>query len=124
MNLKTTILEWIEENKDKLVTLTQELVKIPSIIGHEKPIQLFLQKRLSELAMESELVYPDIEKLRMHNDFFETTSFEKYGYKDRPNVFATLKGEGNGHSICLSGHVDVVSPEPVDDWTNNINVPT
>jgi acetylornithine deacetylase len=113
------VLQWIEENTDKLIHLTQELVKKPSITGEEKKIQLFLHDTLKSLGMDTELVYPDIDKLRKHNDFFETTSFEKYGYKDRPNVFSNLKGEGTGHSICLSGHVDVVSPEPVSDWTKD-----
>ncbi|MHA2303823.1 MAG: ArgE/DapE family deacylase [Candidatus Hodarchaeales archaeon] len=113
------VLQWIEENSEKLIHLTQELVKIPSITGNEKKVQLFLHDKLKNLGMKSELVFPDINELRKHDDYFVTTSFEKSGYEDRPNVFATLKGEGTGKSMCLSGHVDVVSAEPLGDWTKD-----
>lgn len=120
MGLKNSVvLQWIEENSDKLIQLTQELVKIPSITGEEKKVQLFLYDKLKNLGMKSELVFPDVNELRKHEDYFETTSFEKFGYEDRPNVFYTLKGEGTGPSMCLSGHVDVVSPEPLSDWTKD-----
>jgi acetylornithine deacetylase len=120
MGLKNdVVLQWIEDNKDKLIQLTQELVKIPSITGNEKKVQLFLHDRLKNLGMNTELVFPDVEELLKHDDYFITTSFEKLGYKDRPNVFATLEGEGTGPSMCLSGHVDVVSAEPLGDWTKD-----
>ncbi|MHA1993558.1 MAG: ArgE/DapE family deacylase [Candidatus Hodarchaeales archaeon] len=115
----SVVLQWIEENKDKLIRLTQELVKIPSITGEEKQVQLFLHDKIKTLGMESQLVYPDIQELRKHDDFFETTSYVKFGYDARPNVFASLEGKGSGPSMCLSGHVDVVSAEPLDDWTKD-----
>ncbi|MHA2344100.1 MAG: M20 family metallopeptidase, partial [Candidatus Hodarchaeales archaeon] len=118
-NNTSVVLQWIEENEDKLIQLTQELVKIPSITGDEKKVQLFLQNKIKALGIESELVYPNIQELRKHNDFFETTSFVKFGYDERPNVFASLEGSGKGPSMCLSGHVDVVSAEPLDDWTKD-----
>ncbi len=116
---RDNVLKWIEDNSDSLIRCTQDLVKIPSITGEEKDIQQFLHKKLKSLGMESELVYPDIKKLRNHEDFFETTSFTKYGYEQRPNVFASVKGEGKGPSMCLSGHVDVVSAEPLETWTKD-----
>ena len=110
-------INWIRKNQDKLVKLIQDLVRIPSVSGKEGDVQKFIFKKLTELNLEPKYVYPDIETLRKNEDFFETTSFTKYGYEDRPNVTATFKGTGNGRSICLNGHVDVVSPEPVELWT-------
>ena len=110
-------INWIRKNQDKLVKLIQDLVRIPSVSGKEGDVQKFIFKKLTELNLEPKYVYPDIETLRKNEDFFETTSFTKYGYEDRPNVTATFKGTGNGRSICLNGHVDVVSPEPVEHWT-------
>jgi len=114
-----TPITWIRNNQDKLVKFIQDLVRIPSVSGEEEEIQKFIYKKLTELELNPKLIYPDIEALRKSNDFFETTSFTKYGYKDRPNVAGILKGTGNGRSICLSGHVDVVSPEPVEHWSRN-----
>jgi acetylornithine deacetylase len=111
--------KWIRENKEKLINLTQELVRIPSVSGKENDVQQFIFKKFLEIGLESKLVNPNIETLQKHEDFFETTSFEKYGYDNRPNVTGSLKGGGSGQSLCLSGHVDVVSPEPLDQWTKD-----
>ncbi|MHA1932650.1 MAG: M20/M25/M40 family metallo-hydrolase, partial [Promethearchaeota archaeon] len=108
---------WIRNNEDKLVSFIQDLVKIPSVSGKEEDVQKFIFNKLTELNLEPKYVYPDIETLRKDEDFFETTSFTKYGYENRPNVAVILKGTGDGRSICLNGHVDVVSPEPVEHWT-------
>ncbi len=120
MNSKEpTPITWIRNNQDILIKLIQDLVQIPSVSGKEEKVQQYIYKKLSELNISPKMVYPDIELLKRDEDFFETTSFVKYGYKERPNVAGILKGEGNGRSICLSGHVDVVSPEPVDLWSRD-----
>ncbi|MFW9823034.1 MAG: ArgE/DapE family deacylase [Candidatus Thorarchaeota archaeon] len=112
-------IKWIRDNKEKLVEFIQDLVRIPSVSGKEEDVQKFIFKKLKELNLEPKYVYSDIEKLRKSQDFFETTSFTKYGYENRPNVAGILRGTRNGRSICLNGHVDVVSPEPVEHWTRD-----
>ena len=113
------VLEWIESNKDELVALLQDLVRIPSVSGEELAVQKRLYQELERMDLGPEMFYPDEKELRKHKDFFETTSFVKYGYEDRPNVGGLLKGSGGGRSLCLSGHVDVVSPEPLNQWTRD-----
>ena len=71
------------------------------------------------MDLNPEYVYPDVEILRESDDYFETTSYAKYGYENRPNVVGILKGKGDGRSICLNGHIDVVSPEPVEQWSHD-----
>jgi len=110
---------WIRNNQDKLIKLIQDLVRIPSVSGKEGEIQKFIHKRLTELKLDPKFVYPNVETLRRSDDYFETTSFTKFGYENRPNVVGILKGTGKGRSICLSGHVDVVSPEPIEQWSHN-----
>lgn len=111
-----TPITWIRNNQDKLVKFIQDLVRIPSISGKEEEIQKFIYKKLTDLDLEPKFIYPDIETLRKSDDYFKTTSFTKFGYKNRPNVVGIFKGTGNGRSICLNGHIDVVSPEPVEQW--------
>ncbi|MBY8984659.1 MAG: ArgE/DapE family deacylase [Candidatus Lokiarchaeota archaeon] len=118
-SVESSPINWIRNNKNKLVKLIQDLVKIPSVSGKEEDVQKFIFNKLTELHLEPKYVYPDIERLREDVDFFETTSFTKYGYKDRPNVMGILKGTGGGRSICLNGHIDVVSPEPVEHWSQD-----
>jgi acetylornithine deacetylase len=116
---KSTPIKWIRDNKEKLVKLIQDLVRIPSVSGEEDEIQKFIYEKLNKLDLKPKLIYPNVEVLRNDIDYFETTSFVKFGYKNRPNVAGTLPGTGNGRSICLSGHVDVVSPEPVEHWNHD-----
>ncbi|KKN43392.1 hypothetical protein LCGC14_0703580 [marine sediment metagenome] len=120
MNSKEpTSLIWVRENKDKLVRLIQDLVRIPSVSGKEENIQKFVYKTLTDLELNPEFIYPDVETLKKSVDYFETTSFTKFGYKNRPNVVGILKGTGKGRSICLNGHIDVVSPEPIEQWIHD-----
>ncbi|MHA2044470.1 MAG: M20/M25/M40 family metallo-hydrolase, partial [Candidatus Thorarchaeota archaeon] len=114
-----TVSNWISENQNELIELLQDLVRIPSVSGEELAVQKRLHQELEHMDLNPEMFYPNEKELRKHKDFFETTSFAKYGYDDRPNVGGLLKGSGGGRSLCLSGHVDVVSPEPLDQWTRN-----
>jgi acetylornithine deacetylase len=116
---QSVVLNWIQNHEESLIKLIQELVRIPSVSGHESDVQSFLFQKLTDMGLQPKLVYPDVDQLRQHEDYFETTSFVKYGYKDRPNVTGLWKGTGEGRSFCLSGHVDVVSPEPIDEWSND-----
>jgi acetylornithine deacetylase len=114
-----SIVNWIGENQETLVNLTQDLVRIPSISGEEYEVQKRVHKELERMDLNPDMFIHEDKKLRSHKDFFETTSFIKYGYEDRPNVGGILEGTGDRRSICLSGHVDVVSPEPLNKWTRN-----
>ncbi|MHA3964514.1 MAG: ArgE/DapE family deacylase [Candidatus Thorarchaeota archaeon SMTZ1-45] len=117
--LKNLVRNWIRENEDQLVKLIQSLVKIPSVSGDEFKIQDFVYKVLKDMKLKPEMMNPDLEVLQKDVDYFETTSYSRVGYENRPNVVATLEGSGGGKSMCLTGHVDVVSPEPLEDWTRN-----
>jgi acetylornithine deacetylase len=117
--LKTTVRNWIRDNENQLIKLTQSLVKIPSVSGNEFKVQDFVHKVLKNMKLKPEKVNPDLDVLKKDIDYFETTSYSRVGYENRPNVVATLTGSGGGRSICLTGHVDVVSPEPLEDWTKD-----
>jgi len=117
--LKSSARNWIRENDERLIKLTQALVRIPSISGDELKVQEFLHRTLKDMKLKPEMIHPDLDILRKDTDYFETTSFTRVGYENRPNVAATLNGSDGGKSICLTGHVDVVSPEPLEDWTRN-----
>ncbi|MFW9963724.1 MAG: ArgE/DapE family deacylase [Candidatus Sifarchaeia archaeon] len=117
--LKTSVRNWIVENQEQLIGLTQNLVKIPSVSGDEFKVQDFVCKFLKDMRLKPEMLNPNLEILQKDVDYFETTSYSRVGYKNRPNVVATLAGSGGGKSLCLTGHVDVVSPEPLEAWTTN-----
>ncbi|WDP84325.1 MAG: hypothetical protein HUN05_03445 [Desulfobacter sp.] len=49
---------------------------------------------------------------KSHKDAFFRWHFP---YKDRPNILGTLKGTGNGKSLMINFHLDVVDAS-ADDW--------
>lgn len=117
--VKKRILEEIDNKKDEMTKFLQGLVRIPSVVGHEGDAQKFMEKTFKNLGLEVDVWEPDVAELRKHPAFFKTTSYTKFGYKGRPNVIGKMRGSGEGRSIILAGHIDVVSPEPVSAWTHD-----
>lgn len=109
----------IEATEDDLLALLSRLVAAESLPGAERPAQDVVIERLREMGLSPDVWEPDAEALRDHPGFFETTPYREHGYEGRPNVVATLPGsaDGGGRSLAFSGHVDVVTPEPLDAWT-------
>jgi acetylornithine deacetylase len=99
---------------DMIQTLT-ELVRIPSVVGNEGGAQLFMQKLYRDLGLELHIVEADKKKLRDHPAYVESD----LPFDGRPNIIGLLKGDRQKKSIILNGHVDVVSPEPVDQWQHD-----
>ena len=103
----------IDELKAALVDTTSALVQIPSVHGEEADVQAFMKARYEELGLNVETFEPDVEQIKTHPAYIDTG----HAYKGRPNVIGILDGSDAARSLILNGHVDVVSPEPVDKWT-------
>lgn len=114
---KQEVCEHIESNRDELVAFLSELVAAESLPGEEQPAQAIMREKFESLELEVDAWEPDIETLRQHPAFFETNTYTEYGYDGRENLAVTVPGVGDGRSLTFSGHVDVVSPEPVSDWS-------
>jgi acetylornithine deacetylase len=103
---------WVQEQKDALIRLTEELVSIPSEnrppYGREKPVQLLLQSRLRELGFRAECyALSDVPGLDGHPAFRPGRN-----YDERPNLFARKQGVGGGRSLLFAVHADVVPGIP------------
>ena len=99
---------------DMIHTLT-ELVRIPSVVGNEGDAQSFIRQLYSDLGLKLHTVEADKKKLRDHPAYVESD----LPFEGRPNIIGILKGDPQKKSIILNGHVDVVSPEPVDQWQHD-----
>ncbi|WP_255170973.1 ArgE/DapE family deacylase [Natrononativus amylolyticus] len=97
----------IRSSEDELVSLTERLVEAKSVTGNERPAQRVVADYLEALDLEPDVWEPDPESLRDHEAAFETSSFAEYGYEGRPNVATRLEG-GDGRTLTVGGHVDVV----------------
>ncbi len=90
-------------NPEELVQLTRDLVRIPSVVrpddprGNEAAVALHVERWLSKegFAVEVHAVAPG-----------------------RPNVLAWLGEKGDGRSLLLEGHTDVVTEGNAGEWTH------
>ena len=140
--MEEKILTNIEEKKSEYVDLLRKIIRIPSLTGEEGEAQGFLAKYLKDLGLQVEAWEPDIEEIfkkfpesaqypthwqhdlilpydrfPTYKELIKTGKIDILNYKDRPNVVGILRGQGNGKSLLLNGHIDNVTVEPKSDWT-------
>jgi acetylornithine deacetylase len=94
---------------DEIVQVVRDLVHIPSQnkppIGEEKACQEYISSYLERRGFSPMLYEPDqVPGMVGHPDYWPGRS-----YKNRPNLTATLQGQGGGHSLLLTGHCDTVA---------------
>jgi succinyl-diaminopimelate desuccinylase len=75
------------------VKLTKEMIAIPSVVGDEEALSLYIKEKLESFGMETELQYVDA---------------------GRPNIFGVLQGNQPGKHLNYNAHVDTVPAG--DDW--------
>ena len=80
--------------------LAKELIRFPSITPVDAGIMKFLEKRLKKLGFKTKIL-----------------EFREKGFKPVKNLYARLGT--NGPNFCYAGHLDVVPPGNVKDWTIN-----
>ena len=102
----------VERGFDDSVRFLADLVGVPSLLGEEEAAQQLVEARLGELGFEVESVVPDPARLAERPD----SGIPLEPYEGRRSLVGAI-GEGDGRSLVLNGHVDVVSAEPVDRWT-------
>ena len=106
-------LDAVDAQFDETVTLLQEFVRIPSVIGDEGEAQRWATGRMKVLGLDiREVLIPD-EELMKHEAAVEGP----WRSEGRPNIIGRWSGTGSGRSLILNAHVDVVSEEPRSQWT-------
>ena len=82
------------------IELAKELIKFPSITPVDAGVMKFLEKNLKKLGFETKII-----------------EFKEKNFKPVKNLYARLgKIEPN---FCYAGHLDVVPPGNINDWTTN-----
>lgn len=111
--MKQKIREYIEANKEELFKTIQELVQIETVVGNEMAGQAYMKKKYEELGLEIHEFEPVYDELKDHEAFVDS----KIPFAGRKNLIGIHRGTGEGKSITLHGHIDVVSAEPESNWT-------
>ncbi len=94
-----------EDLQGETVALLQDLIRFNTVNppGNERPAIEHLEGYLTQAGFETEVLAADPE---------------------RPNLVATLDGEGDGPVLCLLGHVDTVLADPPewshDPWSGDV----
>ncbi len=101
--------------RDEMIETLAELVRIPSVVGDEGPAQEFMERQYKNLGLDVNIFEADKNNVGQHSACVESG----LPFEGRPNVIGILKGDTDKKSIILNGHVDVVSPEPVDQWRHD-----
>lgn len=113
--IKVKIEAAVDGLRDEMIETLAELVRIPSVVGSEGPAQDFMQRQYEDLGLVVKTFEADKNAVGQHSAYVESG----LPFEGRPNVIGLLKGDALKKSMILNGHVDVVSPEPVDQWQHD-----
>lgn len=113
--LDKEICNYIEDHQQELTALLQECVRIPSVTGNEAQIQAWVERRFQEMDLESASFTADYDVISRHPAFIDS----EIPFEGRPNVIGIWQGKESAPSLTINGHCDVVSPEPVSEWTHD-----
>lgn len=113
----TAIMDAADRKRDDHVAMLRDLVRFPSVINTPyTPIQEDVMGRLGRLDSAVEVWEPDVADLLTCPWFTPLAEHYPEGFRDRPMVVGRV-GSGQGRSLILNGHVDVVPAEPLGRWS-------
>ncbi|CAB1056525.1 Acetylornithine deacetylase (EC [Olavius sp. associated proteobacterium Delta 1] len=113
--IKVKIEAAVDGLRDEMIDSLAELVRIPSVVGNEGPAQDYMQRQYEGLGLDVKTFEADKSTVGQHSAYVESG----LPFEGRPNVVGVLRGDPAKNSMILNGHVDVVSPEPVDQWQHD-----
>lgn len=103
-----------------IVDFTMRLVAQDSTLGNEAAVLQVMEDELVRLGHRPIRVAIEPETLAGHPGFAPVP----WSYDGRYNVVATRPADGiDGKSALFNGHLDVVSPEPIELWQQDPFVP-
>ncbi|WP_137291139.1 ArgE/DapE family deacylase [Natronorubrum halophilum] len=116
---KARVADRIADREDDLLSILERLIAAKSVTGHEQRGQTVMVEEFDRLGLEVDAWEPSAEALEDHPGFFRTSSYDEHGYEGRENAVVEILGEGNGPTLALSGHIDVVPADPESAWESD-----
>lgn len=112
---ETKIVEAVDALADDMADLTAALVAEPSVLGNEKSALLVMEEALLRLGHAPVRVPMDPKRLNRHPGYAPVPW--EYQVGEQFNLVTVRNPDAPGGRSCLmNGHLDVVSPEPVEPW--------
>jgi acetylornithine deacetylase len=119
-HLEEDVVERVRAGRDELVGLVAELVACDTTARSPKDpprdevkLQGILAARLEALGADVDVWEP--KPTGSGNRFVP----DDLDFTGRPQLVARLTGAGDGHSLLLNGHIDAVTPGPLDSWASD-----
>jgi|YelNatPaOPRAMG01_1025707.scaffolds.fasta_scaffold05708_10 putative selenium metabolism hydrolase len=81
----------VDKRKDELIAFLREMIKTPSLSGHEKDVAELMAEKMREVG------------------------FDKIQIDEFNDVIGIIKGEGTGENVLFNGHLDHVPPGDMED---------
>ena len=104
----------VESLEPEMVAFLQEIVRIPSLTGYEEAVQIAIAARMRVMGLTVDMWEPDPAEMAPHaRDIGEIDSFA-----GRPNVVGVLPTAGEGRSLILNAHIDVVDAGDPAAWSH------
>ncbi|MBT5225096.1 MAG: M20/M25/M40 family metallo-hydrolase, partial [Candidatus Marinimicrobia bacterium] len=108
--------------QDEIVSFIQTLVQSPSLANDEGSVQELISEKLKSLHLDVEKIPVHFDELKDHPAFCD----DGFSSDSRLNIVGEWNHDGDGKSLILNGHVDVVptGPEKLWDespWSGSIN---
>ncbi len=117
MNLPPNIARAVDSASADLTSFLQTIVQTPSLPDHEQAVQDHIVQKLQSLGLEMDIVPSRFDELRHHPAFGD----DGFSAEGRVNVVGRWRGTqaGEGHSLILNGHVDVVPTGDLSLWSDS-----
>ena len=120
-DLEHSVTDAIAAGRDELVGLVADLVAFDTTAREpadpprqEVELQQYLADRLAAAGASIDLWEPATGSLGSPRQVPNGLAFA-----GRPQLAATFAGAGGGRSLLLNGHIDAVTPDPIDAWTSD-----
>lgn len=115
MLVKEKLSNWLIKEQDNALRFLQKTVQEASTTGNETGVQNLIAKKLKDIGLEVDMWYPDGEELANHPNFCASRT----DFSTSPNVVGIWRGTGNGRSLVLNGHIDVVPEGDLTQWEHH-----
>ncbi|WP_040208591.1 peptidase [Neobacillus jeddahensis] len=109
------VMQWLKDNRARAARFLQILVRENSTRENESSTQAIVIEKCRQLGLLLDIWEIDEAELRSHPAY----CCDRKGFEGNPNLVAVLKGSGDGRSIILNGHIDVVPVGDSSSWNHD-----
>ena len=110
------LLQTVEELSDDIIDFSSRLIAEPSILGNEHSVLRVAETEFRHLGYNPKKIFIDPQELSKKPEFAPVP----WDYDGRYNIVSVRPADGEGgKSALFNGHLDVVSPEPLNQWSRD-----